>query len=496
MARQWFLRGQAAYGHPLLQQALALDATDATALQGRLHAANAMLSMISGRLRELAAGAARGAEIAAETEDEVTRSRCLAVRGYGEFLADVERSAVTAEEAWTLATAAGDSWARDLAGLVWGYALQIRSRHESAVEVAKRTYADAWPRRDRFAAGFARGVEIFPAMYTGRVGEAVAIGQQVVEIVAPLADFFAVGTNTCNAAQARAMSGDLRGARKMLEPVVLSVDRASDADVVGFMVTYGWVLLWEGDLDGAVAWFRRGLRRLDSRDRDWTATRCMPGLVAALRRLGQTEDAAATAGRALRMAEAFDAPIEVSQILDEQARLIAETDPHRARDLLLASLTLRRDYQLRTLYTDSLDALAALPGSRQPAERLLAVSDAARAAMPYPRPPVAAADHERLLATLSRLPEPDRSLDDTVAALTRGRGPRNRPSTGWRSLTPVERDVAMLVREGLSNPDIAARLFVSRGTVKAHLHHIYTKMGIGNRAALAAATDAQLREAP
>jgi len=45
--------------------------------------------------------------------------------------------------------------------------------------------------------------------------------------------------------------------------------------------------------------------------------------------------------------------------------------------------------------------------------------------------------------------------------------------------------VAKLVVEGLNNPDIAARLFMSRGTVKTHLSHIFTKLGVGNRTELA-----------
>ena len=42
-----------------------------------------------------------------------------------------------------------------------------------------------------------------------------------------------------------------------------------------------------------------------------------------------------------------------------------------------------------------------------------------------------------------------------------------------------------LAAQGLSNPDIAARLFVSRGTVKTHLAHIYAKLQIANRTELA-----------
>jgi DNA-binding CsgD family transcriptional regulator len=51
--------------------------------------------------------------------------------------------------------------------------------------------------------------------------------------------------------------------------------------------------------------------------------------------------------------------------------------------------------------------------------------------------------------------------------------------------------VARLVAEGLSNPDIASRLFISRATVKTHLARVFTKLDIINRAQLAALATAE-----
>jgi DNA-binding CsgD family transcriptional regulator len=61
-----------------------------------------------------------------------------------------------------------------------------------------------------------------------------------------------------------------------------------------------------------------------------------------------------------------------------------------------------------------------------------------------------------------------------------------RAATGWGSLTGAERTTALLVAEGLSNPAIASRLFVSRHTVESHLKHAYAKLGISSRVELAA----------
>ena len=73
------------------------------------------------------------------------------------------------------------------------------------------------------------------------------------------------------------------------------------------------------------------------------------------------------------------------------------------------------------------------------------------------------------------------------AGLRRGRrGPRGRPKLGWASLTPAEQAVADLVADGLTNPQIGARLYISRRTVQTHLVHVFAKLGIASRAQLAA----------
>ena len=77
------------------------------------------------------------------------------------------------------------------------------------------------------------------------------------------------------------------------------------------------------------------------------------------------------------------------------------------------------------------------------------------------------------------------STDEAIAYAQRRRGERKRPTSGWASLTPTERDVVRLVSEGLANKDIATRLFVSPRTVQTHLTHVYTKLGLTSRVQLA-----------
>jgi DNA-binding NarL/FixJ family response regulator len=53
------------------------------------------------------------------------------------------------------------------------------------------------------------------------------------------------------------------------------------------------------------------------------------------------------------------------------------------------------------------------------------------------------------------------------------------------ALSVREREVYELVCAGLSNREIASKLFISQGTVKVHVHHVFDKLGIRSRTALA-----------
>ena len=60
-----------------------------------------------------------------------------------------------------------------------------------------------------------------------------------------------------------------------------------------------------------------------------------------------------------------------------------------------------------------------------------------------------------------------------------------RPEHGWFAMTDSEATVARLVAEGLTNREVAERLFVSPHTVSGHLRHIFMKLGINSRVDLA-----------
>lgn len=93
----------------------------------------------------------------------------------------------------------------------------------------------------------------------------------------------------------------------------------------------------------------------------------------------------------------------------------------------------------------------------------------------------------------------DGHLTRVDAMLGRSTAPqvRTRPTTptfGWASLSPKEHEVIDLVTEGLSNPQIGERLFISRRTVESHLSHIFRKLDLTNRTQLATAATQRARD--
>jgi DNA-binding NarL/FixJ family response regulator len=68
--------------------------------------------------------------------------------------------------------------------------------------------------------------------------------------------------------------------------------------------------------------------------------------------------------------------------------------------------------------------------------------------------------------------------------LATGERARKRTLATIDQLTAQELQVAQMARDGLSNPEIGARLFISRRTVKYHLQKVFTKLEITSRGEL------------
>jgi len=86
----------------------------------------------------------------------------------------------------------------------------------------------------------------------------------------------------------------------------------------------------------------------------------------------------------------------------------------------------------------------------------------------------------------------DRARRELIAA---GAKPPQRGLEQRDELTPHEEQIAHLARDGLTNADIGAQLFLSARTVEWHLHKVFAKLGISSRSGLYAALPRPGREA-
>ena len=95
---------------------------------------------------------------------------------------------------------------------------------------------------------------------------------------------------------------------------------------------------------------------------------------------------------------------------------------------------------------------------------------------------------DHLRRSLAGFEELGAALDaDRVAAFLRSLGvPARTGAKGVGQLTDREQQVLKLLSAGLSNPEIAQRLHVSRKTAAHHVSHILTKLNLRNRAEIVA----------
>lgn len=158
---------------------------------------------------------------------------------------------------------------------------------------------------------------------------------------------------------------------------------------------------------------------------------------------------------------------------DEAAALVASVDP----DLVLMDLQFGQDRtgadatrQIRS--TDAAPYVLVLTNYDSDGDILGAVEAGASGYLLKDTPP------DELLAAIRAAAAGESALAPAVASrlMARMRAPRV-------SLSAREIEVLWLVAEGASNVDVAARLHITDATVKSHLVHVFSKLGVGSRTA-------------
>jgi DNA-binding CsgD family transcriptional regulator len=195
----------------------------------------------------------------------------------------------------------------------------------------------------------------------------------------------------------------------------------------------------------------------------WLPWRSQAALV--LHRLGDEAEALELSGEELRRARRFGARRPLGVAL-------------RARGLIEGG------EEGLELLAEAVTVLGSSPARLERARALVALGAALRRAgrRREARPPLAEG-----LEIAERCGAAPLAAEARAELAACGARPRSIVRGGADALTPSERRVAQMAIEGLSNPEIAQALFVTRATVESHLHAAYGKLGIGSRGQLSAA---------
>jgi DNA-binding CsgD family transcriptional regulator len=380
--------------------------------------------------------------------------------GISRYLAGDYRSATTAlMEGVASSREAGSSGTLTIGLAVLGYCLALQGRSARAQTCLRESLATARRLRDRafaaqslFALGFVEAQRGEHARAEEFLQESLEIAREASPLMVP----FALLTYGF----ARYIGGDLVGSRIRLEESLALARKTA----------LPWVTSWSLALLGNIA-------RVSGKPQG--------------ARVHIEEALGAAKSHGLRMDLPLDAAARLARVMGDLD--VAESLHH---DALQAAHAI--DSVL--LMPAHLEALAGLAGldERFPAgARLLGAAEAAREAHRLARHAPEREGYELDVDRIRRALADDEfrtawnegramSLEQASAYGARGRGERKRPAFGWGSLTKTELEVVRHVAQGLTNPEVARRLFVSRSTVKAHLAHIFAKVGVSTRAELAA----------
>ena len=259
-----------------------------------------------------------------------------------------------------------------------------------------------------------------------------------------------------------AAAADYEGARAWYEAAWPFVVAQPHPQATGYWhANVGFICLRDGELDEAGSHLEAALAALAETDLTWYTGRVHCWLGAVERRRGRLGEARGHLTRGLDDLVRYGARVDAIDGIEELARVaLDERQPSKAASLLAAATALR----------DSMS----LPPDRAVRGLLAADIDRAREAL-GPSAFAAAWGHGRGVSfeEVVRLP------GAPALPATAGRDGR-RPPRGSQ-LTRREREVAELIGQGLTNPQIAERLFISTGTVRGHVEQILGKLGLTSR---------------
>jgi DNA-binding CsgD family transcriptional regulator len=441
----------------------------------------------------------------------VTQPQRAAVLGWQSvaqiWLADVSGAAESAEQALTSAELAGDDLVHAIATTMLSVVGRLRGRLNQAAQISEQTVrrADRTPNRRGH-----RYPVLAPRAYAlielDRLDEARAAVETGVRISEELGTAWHLPSFSMVSAVGHYTSGEWDEA---VNDVNASLELAgATGEAYGIPIGLSLsaaISLHRNDLPRAREVMTDAVRRASDTEDRYGAQRALEVQALVLEADGRIAEAYATLVRAWDACTRLGLFVEYRPLGPDLVRLaLLVGDRDRARQVAAAVTALAAGNEVVTLTAtamrcrglaendpDLLGAAALLMGSGpRPLEHALSCEDAGTAfvrhgdfAQGRPLLEDALKVYERLDATRD-IGRAEATLRE--AGVRRGRrASHRRARSGWASLTETEQTVAALVAEGLSNPQIGRRLYVSSRTVQTHLAHVFGKLDIGSRAELA-----------
>jgi predicted ATPase/DNA-binding CsgD family transcriptional regulator len=486
----------ASYDH-----ALALD-SQPSSRRAKAAWGNAYVSQYAGDFGRAFAAASEAEVIAREVGDSSVTARGLNVRGLLEAYMDIATGTVTLQESIDLARQAGDEWCLADSLQLLASAWLFQERHDESRSLLDEAAALADRMGNRYFIAWHGALIAVGCLHRGQLDEADRWAQLGLTASTEVGE----PSSYANAMAYRTLvllaQGRLDEARGLVERSAGYLRRSHGLFVdESLESSHGVVAMFEGDLAAARSYLTAAVESARASGAAFV-TGVMLGLEAGGALLdGDVAAARSAAEEAGAIGEHLGNPWLVAggkAILARAAK--TEGDHDQAEDLAHSALRVQAEHRFVLDVVDTVETLAGLAAVRESfaeAARLFGAAEALRDETGYRRHPGwrATCNAEVALARTALGDEAfeasfaegrSLSMDDAVAYASRARGERKRPSAGWESLTPTEVDVVRLAAQGLTNPEIGERLFISRGTVKTHLSHVFAKLGIANRSELAA----------
>jgi len=512
LALFWTQRGYAAEGAEAALRVLAGDPAAPPALRARARWAGAYDRFYTFDFDPATAQANLALEEATQAGDPATQGRCWHVLAAATFMVDPGACRPLFSSSLELARAAGDRWAEADSLQFMGFSHLMQHRPAPAAELLAQSGAMADEMGNAFQQAWQHIAFGSAKADTGELADAAAELRTGIGIARRVGDP-AVEIWGCSCWALVELS---RGHVAELRVIADGMDRPGRPLGEAGAAVHEALRLIAADVDhAAAALCSLGELLLVSNDPPDGARMILLGATLALR-AGDRAGARAAAGRSLAGCEQLSsalagacrvflarldrhdgaaAEVAAAEVAGAAAGVAAGVAAERQAHAGLAEIA---DAGLWAEVPDALELLGGFAidsGSFAEGARLLTAAGALHERMGQRcwvageagRDLVRAAaglgdDFPRIAAEGQRLDGPA-----AVGYARRARGERRRPSFGWDSLTPTELEVVRLAAAGLTNPAIGERLFISRGTVKTHLLHVFAKLGVHTRAELAAA---------